>query len=141
MTGVTTNYARGKLATVFPRGQALGGPSVWYLALATAVSDAAAGSFTEATGAGYARAQIDASLAAWTGSNGNSANAATVAFPAPSGDWSSGANMTHVVLMDASSGGNAWEVFTLATPQPVLNGQAAPSFAASALVLNVGAGT
>lgn len=138
MAFVLTTFGKGKLAGVFPQGIASGVPATWYVAMATAITDAATGAFTEATGAGYARAPIDASDAAWSGSGAATANAAQLSFGTPGANWSGGANQTHLVLLDASSGGNVWGYWEVATPQPVLNGQAAPVVAAGALQLTVG---
>jgi hypothetical protein len=138
MAFTLTTYGKGKLAGVFPQGLASGVPATWYLALATAITNATTGAFTEATGTGYARATIDASDAAWSGTSPQCVNAADISYPTPGGNWSSGANMTHIVLTDASSGGNVWGYWDITTPQPVLSGQAAPVIAAGALQLTAG---
>jgi hypothetical protein len=49
----------------------------------------------------------------------------------------SGANLTHFVIFDASTAGNAIGWGALTTAKPVLNGDTA-SFAAGALVLKLG---
>lgn len=138
MAFTLTTYGKGKLAGVFPQGQPSGVPATWHIAFATAITNATSGAFTEATGTGYARATIDASDAAWTGSGALSQNAADIVFPVPGGNWSAGANMTHLVLLDAASGGNVWGYWEVPVAQPVLNGQAAPAISAAALQLTAG---
>lgn len=111
-----------------------GGAGGMWAALATAVADGEAGSFTEATGTGYARVQV--APADWNAATLADPslidNANPIAFPQAGGDWSGGANMTHVFLMDASTGGNAIEWGALTTPKPVLSGDTF-SFAAGDL--------
>lgn len=100
----------------------------------------------EASGGSYARVGITASLAnmagtqgagttvASTGTSGQTSNNAAVTFPAPSADWGT---IFGYAFYDASSAGNAWTVQEMTTPQDVLNGQAAPSFAIAALTQTV----
>ncbi|MBX9697863.1 MAG: hypothetical protein K2X74_00445 [Acetobacteraceae bacterium] len=124
-----TNFAENKIIDAVLRGQAIDTPANWHIALATAVADAEAGSFTEATGTGYAREAVAASLAAWSGtqstgstaassgSGGRSSNNAVISFgTAGAGGWGT---VTHVVFMDAASGGNAWLVRALAVSKTI----------------------
>lgn len=77
-----------------------------YVGLATAVSDAEAGSVTEATFGSYARQQVAAS--AWTvpsvaTDTQTATNSANIEFPASTGTSNT---ITHAFVADASSGGN-----------------------------------
>lgn len=138
-----TNYAENKIIDALFRAQPLGAPATWYVGVMSDVADAEAGTLTEITGGGYARVAVTASLAAWagtqaagsttasSGTNGTTSNNAAITFPPPTGNWS--AQATHLALFDASSGGNAWAIGTLAAPKTVNNGDPAPSFSAAAL--------
>jgi hypothetical protein len=138
-----TNYAENKIIDALLRGQSLGAPATWYVAALSAAADPEAGTLTEITGGSYARVAVTASLAnfsgtqsagsttASSGSSGTSSNNNAITFPTPTGNWS--AQATHIALMDANSGGNAWVVGALAAPKTVNNGDPAPSFPAAAL--------
>lgn len=144
--GALTNYAENKVIDALLRGQALGAPATWYVA-ALSADPGEAGSLTEITGGSYARVAVTASLAnfsgtqsagsttASSGTSGTSSNNNAITFPTPTGNWS--AQVTHIALMDASSGGNAWIVGALAAPKTVNNGDPAPSFAAAALSFQI----
>ena len=93
-------------------------PGTLYLALATAVSDAEAGSFTEVTGGSYARQSLSGKFgtAAASGSISNDAN---IQFPTATDDYGT---VTHIVVMDALTGGNALIVQALTSSKTVENG-------------------
>ena len=80
-----------------------------YVGLATAVSDAEAGSLTEATFTNYARQQVNGTSGGWTISTSagtvTAANAANVEFPA-SGSSVTNQTITHAFVSDASTSGN-----------------------------------
>lgn len=137
-----TNFAENKIQDALWRGQALGAPATWYVALLSAVTDAEAGTLTELSGGSYARVAIAASLAnfsgtqsagsttASSGTGGQVSNNVAITFPAPTANWGTA---THMALFDASTGGNAWVVKALSTPKTINNGDAAPSFPVGAL--------
>lgn len=141
-----TNFAENKMIDALLRNQAIGTPATWYFALATAVSDAEAGSFTEVTGGSYARVAVTANLTnfagtqgagtttASSGTGGQTSNNAAITFPAPTANWGT---VTHMALMDASSGGNAWIVKALTASKTVNNGDSAPSFAIAAFTFTL----
>ena len=125
-----TNYGAKNLAdALFSKNGAFGnlgtppgGAGGLWMALATAVADEDAGSFTEATGTGYARVQV--APGSWDpATTANPAvitnNAQISMGTAGAGGWSGGANMTHAVLMDANTAGNAVAIGALGTPKPV----------------------
>ena len=96
----------------------------------------------EPSGGGYARARLAASLTnfsgtqaagsttASSGTDGTIENNVAITYGAPSGDWGVAGGWAGY---DALSGGNAWEWAMLTTPKTINNGDAAPSFAISAL--------
>jgi hypothetical protein len=142
-----TNFAENKIVDALLRGQALGAPATWYYALFTS-DPTEAGGGTEVTGAGYARVAVAASLAnfagtqgagtttASSGTGGATSNNGSIAFGAPTANWSG--PITHVGVMDASTAGNCWIYSVLETAKTVNNGDAAPSFPAGDWTLTVG---
>ncbi len=141
-----TNFAENRVIDALLRGQALGAPVTLHFALFTAVADAEAGTFTEVSGGSYARAAVTASLAnfsgtqgagttvASSGTGGQSSNNGVITFPTPSANWGS---VTHVGVMDASTGGNAWIITALAQPKSINNGDPAPTFPAASFGLTL----
>lgn len=139
-----TNYAENKVTDALMRGQALGTPATWYVALFTA-DPGETGGGTEVSGGSYARASFAASLANWSGTQsagstaassgtgGASSNNGAINFPTPSAGWG---NVTHFALMDASSGGNAWLAKALNTAKTINSGDNV-SFAIGSLTLTV----
>ena len=94
-----------------------------YVGLATAVSAAEKGSVTEATFTNYARQQVPA--ANWTTIGADSTdtqtakNAANIEFPASGGTSNT---ITHVIIADASSGGNILFVGALDASKTIASG-------------------
>ena len=137
-----TDYAGNKVADYF-RGQGITLPANWYVALGTS---APGGSFTELTGAGYARVAVVRSLAAWAGTQGagttaassgrthRTSNNAAISFGMAGGAWGTA---TKVALFDASSGGNCWVQQALGSPIVIDSGTAV-SIAAGAMAFSVG---
>lgn len=137
------------------RAQALGitgasagagsGPTSLYVALLTAApSDAGGG--TEVSGGSYARVTYASSLANWagtqsagsttasSGTSGTTSNNNAITFPAPSANWGV---VTHFGIYDASSGGNLLFWGALSQSKTINNGDAAPSFAAGQLSVQI----
>jgi hypothetical protein len=114
-----TNHGENGVVNALLRGASL--PSTWYIALATAVADAEAGTFTECAGTGYARESIAVGTGTWdAASSGRGDNTGVIDFgTAGAGDWGT---LTHAVFMDAASSGNAWIVVALTTPKAINNG-------------------
>lgn len=93
-----------------------------YVGLATAVSDAEAGSLTEATFGSYARQQVTA--ANWTLASSSTdqqtvTNAANIEFPASTGTSNT---VTHAFLVDAASSGNILFVGALDANKTIATG-------------------
>ena len=93
-----------------------------YVGLATAVSDAEAGSLTEATFGSYARQQVTA--ANWTLASASTnqqtvVNAANIEFPASSGTSNT---VPHAFLVDAASSGNILFVGALDASKTIATG-------------------
>lgn len=79
-----------------------------YLAVSTTTPSETGGvisGVTEPSGGGYARVAIPNDDTNWNIDNGVGENATTQAFPEATADWSG--DVTHGVIFDASTGGNA----------------------------------
>lgn len=89
---------------------------------------------TEPSAGGYARVATSASdwNAATDADPSVVDNAETIAFPAATANWLSGADITHFVLFDASTSGNVLAFGALDTAKAVLSGDTL-SFAAGNL--------
>lgn len=146
--GALLDTAENKVLDNVIRGQTNTFPATHYLALGTnACSDA--GSPTEPSGNGYARASVAASLAAWagtqsagsttasSGSGGTTSNNGAVTYSTSTGAWASSANLVSVWFMDASSGGNPWICITLTTPVAVTGSGFTLSFPAASLTFQI----
>ena len=109
-------------------------PTALYIALFTAApSDAGGG--TEVTGGSYARVNrppLDANWDATSGTNGLTANTAVITFPTPTADWGI---ITHMGIFDAITSGNLLFHGALTASKTVNNGDAAPTYPASALTI------
>ena len=93
-----------------------------YVGLATAVSDAEAGSLTEATFGNYARQQVTA--ANWTIASSSAdqqtiKNAANIEFPASTGTTNT---VTHAFIVDAASSGNILFIGALDASKTIATG-------------------
>lgn len=129
---IATNYLEDLILNFVTNGTAVTGITP-YIGLATAVADAEAGSLTEVTGGSYARVAIAASFPTASGGGTNTSNA-DIDFPTATADWSSGSNITHWFIADASTAGNILVVEAVDTAQPVLSGNTA-SFASGSLAV------
>ena len=111
-------------------------PSNVYVGLLTAApSDAGGG--TEVSAGGYARVTVLCSAANWVGptaGNGTVTNGNAITFGTPSANWGT---IVAVGIFDAASGGNLLWLGALDVSKTVNNGDAAPSFAAGQLSIQV----
>jgi hypothetical protein len=144
-TGSISNFLTNKVIDFVMRGGTYTPPTAVFVGLATTTgSPAACG--TEVTGGAYARVSVATTLALWsgtqgatttvasTGNTGTISNNATITFPAPTANWGT---VTEFCVFDASSGGNLLWRAALTTSQTINNGNAAPSFAISAVTWTV----
>jgi hypothetical protein len=93
-----------------------------YVGLATAVSDAEAGSLTEATFGSYARQQVTAANWTLTSSSADTQtikNSANIEFPASTGTSNT---ITHAFIVDAASSGNILFVGALDASKTIATG-------------------
>lgn len=140
-----SDYLENKLVDFLLRAQAFVPPTTTYVALFTATpSDIGGG--TEVTLGAYARVAITSGLAAWagtqaasstvasTGTNGTTSNNATITYPAPTANWGT---VTSFGIYDAATGGNLLFYATLTASKIISSGDAAPSFAISALTFQI----
>lgn len=140
-----SNYLENKLIDAFLRGQTYTMPTTVYVALATTSgSDAACG--TEVTGGSYARVAVTSSMANWagtqgagttvasSGTGGTTSNNNAITFPSPTANWG---QVVEFCVFDASTSGNLLFREALTTNKTINNGDAAPSFAAGALTLQI----
>jgi len=141
-----SNYLENKITDLLFRGQAFTAPATIYVSLHTA-DPTDLGTGAEVSGGSYARVAITANLTNWSGTQsagstvassgtgGASSNNVTITFPAPSANWGV---VTHFGIWDALTTGNLLVFGALGTSKTINNGDAAPSFAAAALVNTVG---
>ena len=140
-----TDFFENKLIDLILRGQAYTIPTPWYVGLLTAApTDSTAG--TEVTGGAYARVGVAPSLANWagtqgtgttaasSGTSGTTSNNAAITFPAPTANWGV---ITHWGIYNAATGGQLCMYGALSQAKTVNNGDAAPSFMASQLALQI----
>ncbi len=129
-----TDYLEQQIITHIFRTGSFTKPSALYIALVTALgSDSAAG--TEVSGGSYARVQRDPLDANWAapGAGGATNNIADLVFPTPTADWGT---IVGVEIWDGPTGGaNRLYHGALTTPRTVNNGDPAPLFPASSLVV------
>ena len=124
-SNAATTYLENKLLSFLFKNNAgslsTPGDSI-YVGLATAVSDAEAGSLTEATFGSYARQQVTAANWTLTASSADQqtiTNAANIEFPASTGTSNT---ITHAFLVDAASSGNILFVGALDASKTIATG-------------------
>lgn len=139
-----SNYLENKLVDHCFRGVSFTAPTALHVALFTAdPTDANSG--TEVSGGNYSRAALAPSTTNWAstggattttnpsaGTGGATSNNVAITFPTPSANWGT---VTHFGIYDASASGNLLFHGTLTASKTINNGDPAPSFAISALVL------
>jgi hypothetical protein len=127
-----TDYLEVELRKLCFRTGSFTKPSALWIRLYTA-NPGETGGGTEVTGGSYAAVQRDPSDSNWTAASstdGRTANAAAITFPAPTANWGT---VTGMSIADAASAGNMLFYGALTNSRIVNNGDAAPSFAADAL--------
>lgn len=142
--GALTDYAENKIVDAVMRGQTLGAPATWYVALYTVCpTDSTAG--TEVTGGSYARVAVTAGLTQWagtqsagsttasSGTGGTTSNNATISFPTPTAGWGT---VVCWGLTDAASSGNLW-IYSALTVNKTINNGDSVSFSAGAATFQI----
>lgn len=126
-----SNYLEGKLVDHVLRNTAMASPTTVYLALYTS-DPAEDGSGAEAVYTNYAR-----QASTWTAldANGQTKNAAAVAFPA-NGNATASTTITHAAIFDALTGGNMLIYGPLANPKTLAVGDVL-SFSENGLTLTI----
>lgn len=145
--GALSDYLEQKLVDWMFRQQAYTPPATVYIALYTsACSDSAAGTEVSTSGTGYGRVGVAGSLANWagtqsagsttasTGTGGTTSNNNAITYGAPTGNWGT---VSHWGAHDASTAGNFLLCGTLTQAKTINNGDAAPSFGAGQLTIQV----
>ena len=142
-----SDYLENKLIDFVFRGQSYTPPTnTWIGLLTTATNDANTGQ-VEVSGGNYARVAVPSTLLYWSGTqsstattvssgnNGTTYNINSITFPVPTGaNWGV---ITAFGMYDAVTGGNLLFYGNLTTPKTVNNGDAAPTFSASALSIQL----
>ena len=120
MAGATSfsDLGENKVIDAVLRGQAIGTPATWYIALYTdTCSDSAGGTEVSTSGTAYARQAVAASLANWagtqsagsttasSGTGGTSSNNNAITWSVSTASWG---NVQSVGWTDASTAGNRW---------------------------------
>lgn len=115
-------------------GSAFSAPTSVWMALSTSTPTDAGGNVTEPSGNGYARVEIGNSSTNWNAaSSGTVTNKTAITFPEASGSWGT---VTHFVLYDASTAGNALIWGALTASKAIGTGDTA-SFAIGSLSISL----
>lgn len=130
--GLSTSLKNALLDAVFG-GVAYTPETDIYIGLSSTTPTVTGTNVTEPSGGAYARVQKVNNPTNFPAASGAvKSNGTVITFPQATGTWVAGANLTHVVLYDASSGGNFLGYGALTVAKPVMNGDTA-SFAIAEL--------
>jgi len=145
--GALDNYGENKIVDALLRGQAIGTPASWYIALYTdTCTEGAAGTEVSTSGTAYGRQAVTASLANWagtqsagstvasSGTNGTTSNNGAITWTQSTAAWG---NVQSVGFTDASTAGNRWICINLTTPYNVTASGITVSFPAAALQFQI----
>lgn len=139
------DYLENKLIDWLMRAQVFSPPATHYVGLLTAAPTDTGGGI-EVSGGSYARVAITSSLANWagtqaagsttasSGTSGTTSNNSAITFPAPTANWGT---VVAFGIFDAASAGNLLIYSPLTVNKTINNGDAAPSFAAGALTIQI----
>lgn len=109
-------------------------PTNLYVALSTTAPNKNGGNVTEPSGGGYARVQVANTADNFPdASSGQKKNGATITFPEATGNWGT---VTHFVIYDAATGGNALMYGALTASKTIEAGDTA-SFDINALTISI----
>ena len=142
-----TDFGENKLIDALFRGQALGAPASWHLALYTdTCTDAGPGTEVSTSGTAYARQAVTASLANWagtqsagstvasTGTGGTTSNNSVITWSESTGAWG---NIQAVGFTDATTAGNRWVCINLSAPFNVSGAGITVKFNAATLTFQI----
>lgn len=142
-----TNFGENKALDALVRGQAIGTPANWHIALYTdTCTDAGPGTEVSTVGTAYGRQSVAASMAAWagtqsagstvasTGTGGTTSNNSAITWTASTAAWG---NIQSVGWTDASTAGNRWICIDLTTPLNVSGAGFTVSFSAGQLTFQI----
>lgn len=133
--GSKSDYLEAKVLAHVLGNTAYTAPATLYVSLFT-VTPSDAGGGTEVTGGSYARVAVTNNTTNFPAPTGTSpttsANGTAITFPAPTANWGT---VVAFGIHDAASAGNLLYWGALTTSKTINNGDAAPSFAASALTI------
>lgn len=143
-----SDYLENKLIDHIFRGTPFTANGTLFVGLTTSLpSDANTGSnVVEPPSAnGYARVPVSSNLNNWlstqitigsvsSGTSGNTMNYYTIQFPSPTGNWGV---INGFGIFDKDTAGNTYFSGALTTPKTINNGDAAPSFAANTLIIQI----
>lgn len=145
--GALTDYGENKTLDALVRGQAIGTPANWYIALFTdTCTDAGPGTEVSTTSTAYGRQLVAASLTAWagtqaaasttasSGTGGTTSNNSAITWTASTAAWGT---IQSVGWMDASTAGNRWICINLTSPLNVSGSGFTVSFPAAALSFQI----
>lgn len=147
VAGSLSDYGENKLVDALLRGQAIGTPATWYIALfTTTCTDAGPGTEVSTSGTAYARQAVTAALASWagtqsagstvasSGTGGTTSNNSAITWSASTAAWGT---VSSVGWMDATSSGNRWICVNLTTPLNVSGAGFTVSFASGQLSFQI----
>lgn len=143
-----SNYLENKLVDHLFRGQSFSAPTALWVGLLTAApSDTGGGTEVSTSATNYGRVNLAPSTTNWAatdaaastanpsaGTSGTTSNNVAITFGTPSGNWGT---ITHFGIYDAQTTGNLLFWGQLTVSKTVNNGDAAPSFAISALSIQL----
>jgi len=145
--GALSDYGENKVVDALLRGQTIGTPATWYMALfTTACTDAGPGTEVSTSGTAYARQAVTASLANWagtqsagstttsSGTGGTTSNNAAITWTASTAAWGT---ILAVGWMDASTAGNRWICIDLTSSLNVSGAGFTVQFAAGQLQFQI----
>lgn len=137
MAGNFADYLENKLLNLTFGAVTFAPATVLYIGLSSTAVDDAGGGITEPIGNGYARALVNNNTTNFPStSSGTIANGTVVMFPQATGQWASGADLTHFFVADAPVGGNIYAAGTLTTPKKFSNGDQ-PNFPVGSLTFSL----
>ena len=147
VAGALTNYGENKVLDALIRGQAIGTPANWHVALYTdACTDAGPGTEVSTVGTAYGRQSVAATMAAWagtqsagstvasSGTGGTTSNNGAITWTASTAAWG---NVQSVGWTDAASAGNRWICIDLTAPLNVSGSGFTVSFSAGQLTFQI----